>query len=224
MNSSEKLDGGMSLTEQERKEYASRINSPFSMEIEVVRELKEYPQTPIAIGRVWSGRIKNGESVVVVSGNNNYDAMVFGIGMFNKILDKAEAGDACGIMMHGVGVDDLQKGSFIYKLSECSGSNTQIEVTDSEENKTMDGHDDQPAENEGSPIGGIIVGFLVLFTGLAAVLNIFTIIPHTKQGWLSLWFWIEMLISAIVATSCFYGFLIEMKKSIKKIRKRHKEL
>ena len=57
MNSSEKLDGGMSLTEQERKEYANRINSPFSMEIEDVWELEEYPENPMSLGRVWPGAI-----------------------------------------------------------------------------------------------------------------------------------------------------------------------
>ena len=117
MNSLEKLDGSMSLTEQERKEYDNRINSPFSMEIEDVWELEEYPENPMALGRIWSGVIKAGDKVEVVDDGKKYEAAVFGIAMFDKILEKGEAGDACGIMLVGVDVDRVQIGSMIRKLS-----------------------------------------------------------------------------------------------------------
>lgn len=118
MKKTEKLDGGMSLTEQERKEYAGRINSQFSMEIEDVWELEKYPQSLMAIGRVWSGRIKSGEAVVVVDGVKRQETTVFGVGMFDKKLDVAEAGDACGIMLQSIDAESLHPGSVIYKLSE----------------------------------------------------------------------------------------------------------
>ena len=118
MNSIEKLDGGMSLTEQERKEYAERINSPFSMEIEDVWELENYPQNPMTVGRVWSGIIKKGDRVVIIDDGKRHEAVVFGIGMFDKILDEAEAGDACGILLQGVGIEELQIGSIIHKVSK----------------------------------------------------------------------------------------------------------
>ena len=135
MNDYEKMDGGMSLTEQENKEYVSRMNLPFSMEIRDVWELENYPQKPMALGRVWSGYIdiEKDNKVVIVNDGNKYEATVFGTVMFNKLLGYAEAGDACGIMLEGVGVDDLEVGAVIYKQSEYVESNGQTPITASEQ-------------------------------------------------------------------------------------------
>ena len=135
MNDYEKMDGGMNLTEQENKEYVSRMNLPFSMEIKDVWELEKYPQKPMALGRVWSGSIdiEKDNKVVIVNDGNEYEATVFGVGMFGKILEYAEAGDACGIILEGVGIDDLQVGAIIYKQSEYTESNGQTPITASEQ-------------------------------------------------------------------------------------------
>lgn len=135
MNDYEKMDGGMSLTEQENKEYVSRMNLPFSMEIKDVWELENYPQKPMALGRVWSGSIdiEKDNKVVIVNDGYKCEATVFGIAMFNKLLGYAEAGDACGIILEGVGVNDLQVGAVIYKQSEYAESNGQTQITASEQ-------------------------------------------------------------------------------------------
>ena len=133
MNDYEKMDGSMSLMEQEKKEYLSRMNSSFSMEIKDVWELEKYPQNPMALGRVWSGTIKEDDKVVIVDENNKYEATVFGVGMFGKILDYAEAGDACGILLQGVDAGDLRVGAVIYKQSEYTESGGQTSITDSEQ-------------------------------------------------------------------------------------------
>ena len=135
MNDYEKMDGGMSLNEHERKEYSSRMNSPFSMEIRDVWELEKYPHKPMVLGRVWSGiiDIEKDNKVVIVNDHNTYEATVFGTVMFNKLIGYAEAGDACGIMLQGVDADDLQVGSIIYKASEYSNAKGQNEITDAEQ-------------------------------------------------------------------------------------------
>lgn len=135
----EKLDAGTSLTEKERKDYATRIQSPFSIKIEGVHEVEKYPEIPMIVGRIWSGVIGKNDRVVVVDDEQENEAIVFGIGIYNPVLkkfmllDEAEAGDACGILLQGVDVDDLQEGAFIYKLSEYSENDCHIEITDSEQ-------------------------------------------------------------------------------------------
>ena len=138
MKDYKKLDAGMSLTEKERKDYAKRINSPFSMEIEDVWELKNYPQNPMTVGRVWSGIIKEGDRVVIVDSGKKNEAVVFGVGMYNPVrkefalFEEAEAGDACGIMLQDIDADNVQAGAVIYKLSEYSKSANPTRNTDSE--------------------------------------------------------------------------------------------
>lgn len=135
----EKLDAGTSLTEKERKDYATRIQSPFSIKIEGVHEVEKYPEIPMIVGRIWSGVIGKNDRVVVVDDEQENEAIVFGIGIYNPVLkkfmllDEAEAGDACGILLQGVDADDLQEGAFIYKLSEYSENDCHIEITDSEQ-------------------------------------------------------------------------------------------
>lgn len=135
MNDYEKMDGSMSLTKEEVKEYVARIDNPFSMEIKDVLELENYPQKPMALGRVWSGSIdiEKDNKVVIVNDGYKCEATVFGIAMFNKLLGFAEAGDACGILLDGVDADDLQVGAVIYKQSEYAESNGQTHITASEQ-------------------------------------------------------------------------------------------
>ena len=112
------LDGDRILHEQIRKEYASRIKRPFIMEIEDVWELENYHKIPLVGGRIWSGEIKKGDIVVIECDTKKTEATVFGVVMFEKVLDKAKAGDACGILLPGVDIEDIQLDSKIYKLSE----------------------------------------------------------------------------------------------------------
>ena len=52
---------------------------------------------------------------MIVNDDRRQEATVFGVAMFDNILDEAEAGDACGIML--VGVDKVQIGSIMRKLT-----------------------------------------------------------------------------------------------------------
>ncbi len=111
------LDGDTGLSEQERKRYTSRINAPFMMETEAIWDLENYPQIPVVVGRICSGVLRKGDVVVIMNDIQKIEATVFGIAMFGKLLEKAEAGDACGIMLLGEDVDKVQIGSVIHKLS-----------------------------------------------------------------------------------------------------------
>lgn len=111
------LDGDTGLSDQERKRYTSRINAPFMMETEAILDLENYPQIPVVVGRICSGVLRKGDVVVIMNDIQKIEATVFGIAMFGKLLEKAEAGDACGIMLLGEDVDKVQIGSVIHKLS-----------------------------------------------------------------------------------------------------------
>ena len=132
MDNYEKMDGNMSLTKEEVKEYVARMNNPFSMEIKDVWKLKKYPQKPVALGRVWSGTINENDEVVIVIDGDKIEATVFGVCMFDKIIESAEAGDACGIILEGVDADDLQLGAVIYKQSEYMECGSESQITELE--------------------------------------------------------------------------------------------
>lgn len=129
----EKMDAGISLTEEQRKDYRTRANDPFSMKIGSVWQL-ENPPKPMALGRVWSGRINTTEDnrVVVVDaqGKRKY-AEAIGVRILNEIYYDAEFGDACGIILDKVDIDDLEIGATIYLASEHD--RTQSEITEAEQ-------------------------------------------------------------------------------------------
>ena len=114
-----KMDGGMSLTEQERKDYLTRMKEPFSMQIGDVWSVElDGEERPVALGRVWSGALNSKKVVIVdVEGNKVY-ATVRAITLFNKVLrdfdDLPESGDACGIFLDDVDFNDLKIGSTIH--------------------------------------------------------------------------------------------------------------
>ena len=109
----------MSLTEQERKDYLTRMKEPFSMPIGDVWSVElDGKERPVALGRVWSGALNSKKVVIVdVEGNKVY-ATVRAITLFNKVLrdfdDLPESGDACGIFLDDVDFDDLKIGSTIH--------------------------------------------------------------------------------------------------------------
>ncbi len=134
MNDYEKMDGTMSLTKEQVREYNTRADNSFSMVISDVRQLENYPEKPVALGRIWSGNIdtdKDNHIVIVDNDGGFLKAEVFGVFMFNKILKDAECGDACGIIIDGVGFDDLAVGSTIYLASEHES--LQSELTEAEQ-------------------------------------------------------------------------------------------
>ena len=133
MDDFEKMDAGMSLTEEQRRDYRTRANDPFSMKIGSVWQL-ENPPKPMALGRVWSGQINTSEDNRVVildaQGRRKY-AEALGVCMLNEIYYEAEFGDACGIILDKVDIDDLEIGATIYLASEHD--RTQSEITEAEQ-------------------------------------------------------------------------------------------
>ena len=114
-----KMDGGMSLTEQERQDYLTRMRDPFSMQIGDVWSVElDGEERPVALGRVWSGALNSKKVVIVdVEGNKVY-ATVRAVTLFNKVFRDIdglpESGDACGIFLDDVDFEELKIGSTIH--------------------------------------------------------------------------------------------------------------
>ena len=61
-------------------------------------------------GRVDRGTVKVGEKVERVGIKETKEAVVTGVEMFRKTLDRAEAGDNIGLLLRGIEKEDLERG------------------------------------------------------------------------------------------------------------------
>lgn len=88
-------------------------DKPFLLPIEDVFTITG--RGTVATGRVERGQIKEGEEIAIVGMKDTKKAVVTGIEMFRKLLDHAEAGDNVGLLLRGIGRDEVQRGQVIIK-------------------------------------------------------------------------------------------------------------
>jgi elongation factor Tu len=89
-------------------------DQPFLMSIEDVFSIKG--RGTVVTGRVERGTLKKMEEVDIVGLKDEIDkTVVTGIEMFHKELDQAEAGDNAGILLRGVGREDVERGQVLAK-------------------------------------------------------------------------------------------------------------
>lgn len=69
----------------------------------------------VAVGRLEGGMINTGDQVWVVGGDKIQRCQVTGVEMFRKLLDCAEAGDNCGLLLSGVEKKNLRRGMVVTK-------------------------------------------------------------------------------------------------------------
>ncbi len=88
------------------------VDKPFLMPVEDVFSITG--RGTVGTGRVERGRIKVGDAVEIVGLRDEVRKTVCtGLEMFRKILDEAIAGDNIGILLRGVGKDELERGMVI---------------------------------------------------------------------------------------------------------------
>jgi elongation factor Tu len=106
--------------------------------LELMRQVDEYIPTPerdtekdflmpiedvfsisgrgtVVTGRVERGTLTVGEEIEIVGFKPTTKTTVTGIEMFRKELDKAEAGDNCGVLLRGIKKDDVERGQVLAK-------------------------------------------------------------------------------------------------------------
>jgi elongation factor Tu len=102
----EALDSYIPVPERE-------IDKPFLMPVEDVFTITG--RGTVVTGRIERGKIKTGEEVALVGLGSEKKTVVTGVEMFRKILDDGQAGDNVGLLLRGVGKEEVERGMVIAK-------------------------------------------------------------------------------------------------------------
>ena len=88
-------------------------DKPFLMSIEDVFSITG--RGTVVTGRVEQGILKVNEEVEIVGIRPTHKTVATGIEMFRKLLDEGRAGDNVGVLLRGVGKDDVERGQVLAK-------------------------------------------------------------------------------------------------------------
>jgi elongation factor Tu len=89
------------------------VDKPFLMPVEDVFSITG--RGTVATGRIERGKIKVGETVEIVGMNSAKSTTVTGVEMFRKLLDEGQAGDNVGLLLRGVGKEEIERGMVLAK-------------------------------------------------------------------------------------------------------------
>jgi len=92
-------------------EPVREMEKPFSMPIEDVFSITG--RGTVVTGRIEQGVLKVGDQVEIVGLRELQKTTVTGIEMFRKLLDQGQAGDNVGLLLRGIGKDDVERGQVI---------------------------------------------------------------------------------------------------------------
>jgi elongation factor Tu len=84
---------------------------PFMMAIEDVFSITG--RGTVVTGRIETGIIHVGEAVEVVGLRELQKTTVTGVEMFRKLLDEGQAGDNVGLLLRGIGKEDVERGQVV---------------------------------------------------------------------------------------------------------------
>ena len=89
------------------------IDRPFLMPIEDVFGIKG--RGTVVTGRVERGTVTTGEEIEIVGMGDRRKVVVTGVEMFQKTLDRGEAGDNVGCLLRGIERTEVQRGQVLSK-------------------------------------------------------------------------------------------------------------
>jgi elongation factor Tu len=89
------------------------LDKPFLMPVEDVFSIKG--RGTVVTGRIERGTIKVGEEIEIVGIRPTVKKVVTGVEMFQKTLDRGEAGDNVGCLLRGVERTDVERGQVLAK-------------------------------------------------------------------------------------------------------------
>ncbi len=88
------------------------VDKPFLMPVEDVFSITG--RGTVATGRIERGIVKKGEEVELVGmTDESRKTVVTGVEMFRKLLDEGRAGDNAGLLLRGVGKDEIERGQVL---------------------------------------------------------------------------------------------------------------
>jgi elongation factor Tu len=89
------------------------LDKPFLMPIEDIFSISG--RGTVVTGRIERGRIKVGDEVEIVGFRETRKTVVTGVEMFKKQLDEGQAGDNAGLLLRGIGKDEVERGMVLAK-------------------------------------------------------------------------------------------------------------
>ena len=93
------------------EEPVREMEKPFAMPIEDVFSITG--RGTVVTGRIEQGVLKVGDPVEIVGLRELQTTTVTGIEMFRKLLDQGQAGDNVGLLLRGIGKEDVERGQVI---------------------------------------------------------------------------------------------------------------
>lgn len=112
----EKSEAEIYMEQRRRREamdeQANENNEGFRMRVEDVFAITG--RGTVVTGKVETGYVRTGDYVCIAHGDQVITTTVTGIEMFRRLSDIATAGDNVGILLKGLGRDDVQKGDLLY--------------------------------------------------------------------------------------------------------------
>jgi elongation factor Tu len=95
-------------------EPVREVDKPFMMSVEDVFSIKG--RGTVVTGRIDRGMIHTGDPVEIVGlQEKSLTSVVTGVEMFHKILDDGMAGDNVGLLLRGIGRDEVERGMVVAK-------------------------------------------------------------------------------------------------------------
>jgi elongation factor Tu len=89
------------------------VDKPFLMPVEDVFSITG--RGTVATGRIERGKVKVQDEVEMVGLGASKKAVVTGVEMFRKLLDDGQAGDNVGLLLRGVGKEEIERGMVLAK-------------------------------------------------------------------------------------------------------------
>ncbi len=88
------------------------LDKPFMMSVEDVFSIKG--RGTVVTGRIDRGIVHTGDPVEIVGMSEKpMTSTVTGVEMFHKLLDQGQAGDNVGLLLRGIGREDVERGMVI---------------------------------------------------------------------------------------------------------------
>src|SRR6059036_130727 len=108
-----KIDELMAACDQYISEPVRDVDKPFLMPVEDIFSITG--RGTVATGRVERGQLKKMEEVEIVGIKPTKKTVATDLEMFRKLLDEVRAGDNVGVLLRGVGHEEIERGQVLAK-------------------------------------------------------------------------------------------------------------
>jgi elongation factor Tu len=107
------IDALMEAVDKSVPQPQRELDKPFLMPIEDIFSISG--RGTVVTGRIERGKVKVGEEVEIVGFRDTRKTVVTGVEMFKKQLDEGQAGDNAGLLLRGIGKEDVERGMVLAK-------------------------------------------------------------------------------------------------------------